>query len=221
MKPIHIIAIFLSVIQMSTPGHAQVKLPLDASNCAIFNALSSDNTIYCTHDTDLGTSRGLIVTLGGIVSTPDNQQASPDSNNRTAIIDRPSQTKIDYKAAKSETGYYIHFAFDSNKLEKAYRDHLDRLAIVLNSDPMKANCVKISGHTDTIGNSEYNLKLSKRRAQSVYGYLNSLEKIDIDRFTIEALGESKPLPDKAGSSPYNRRVEFSSKPDTSSCKPKS
>ena len=129
-----------------------------------------------------------------------------------------SALKIDYKAAKSESGYYIHFAFDSEVLEKDYRDHLDRLIIVLNSDAMKGNCVKITGHTDTLGSAQYNLNLSRRRAHSVYTYLITSKKIDKNRFTIEALGQTQPLPDKKGESPYNRRVEFSSKITTLDCR---
>jgi outer membrane protein OmpA-like peptidoglycan-associated protein len=224
MKPVYIFVIFILTFHATGQSQAQVKLPVDAGNCAIFNALNPDNTLYCTQNTNLGAPRGLIVTLGGLVSTPDTQQVMaqlPTSNENMTIVKRPNALNIDHKAARSETGYYIHFAFDSDALEKAYRDHLDRLAIVLNTDSMKANCVKITGHTDTVGNTQYNLDLSRRRAQSVYRYLSHLDEIDITRFTIEALGESQPLPDKAGISPYNRRVEFSSKPTASNCKPQS
>jgi outer membrane protein OmpA-like peptidoglycan-associated protein len=224
MKPVYIIAIFILAINAAWQSQAQVKLPLDAGNCAIFNALNPDNTLYCTQDTNLGAPRGLIVTLGGLVSTPDTEQVTaqlPVSSENMTIIKRPNALKIDHKAARSETGYYIHFAFDSDTLEKAYRDHLDRLALVLNTASMKASCIKITGHTDTVGDMQYNIDLSRRRAQSVYRYLSRLDEIDIGRFTIEALGESRPLPDKAGISPYNRRVEFSSKPTASNCKPQS
>ncbi len=111
MKPVNITVIFLLVLQMPVQSHAQVKLPLDASNCAIFNALNADNTLYCAQGTNLGTPRGLIVTLGGIISTPDDQQVTtvqlPVSNKDLPIVKRPNQLKIDYKAAKSKTGYYI------------------------------------------------------------------------------------------------------------------
>ncbi len=224
MKTVYIAAIFILAFHAAGQGQAQVKLPLDAGNCAIFNALNPDNTLYCTQNTFLGAPRGLIVTLGGLVTTPDTQQVTaqlPISNENMTIIKRPNALKIDHKAARSETGYYIHFAFDSDTLEKAYRDHLDRLVLVLNTVSMKASCVKITGHTDTIGDVQYNLDLSRRRSQSVYGYLSRLDEIDINRFTIEALGESQPLPDKTGISPYNRRVEFSSKPTAGNCKSQS
>jgi outer membrane protein OmpA-like peptidoglycan-associated protein len=224
MKPVYFFAILFLALQITGQSHAQIKLPLDASNCAIFNALNPDNTLYCTQDINLGAPRGLIVTLGGLVSTPDTKKVATQltaSQDNITIVNRPDTSKIDRKAAKSETGYYIHFAFGSDMLEKPYRAHLDRLAIVLNSESMKANCVKITGHTDTVGSLNYNLNLSLRRAKSVFNYLGSLQQIDKGRFTVEAMGESQPLPDKTGSSPYNRRVEFSSKTVATSCKPNS
>lgn len=78
---------------------------------------------------------------------------------------------------------------------------------------MRGNCVKITGHTDTVGDAKYNIKLSNRRAKSVYNYLMKIENIGHERFTTVAAGENQPLPDKNGTSPFNRRVEFSSKSD--------
>jgi outer membrane protein OmpA-like peptidoglycan-associated protein len=137
------------------------------------------------------------------------------------IIKRPKRVRVDHKAAKSETGYYIHFAFDSERLEKEYREHLNKLAIVLNSPAMKKNCVKITGHTDTVGDVKYNLGLSQKRANSVLKYLTAKDKVSKKRFTIFAAGEAQPLPDKKGASPFNRRVEFSSKSAPMGCNPKS
>ncbi len=224
MKSLCFMATFISAFFIHGQAVAQVKLPVKANNCAIFNALNPNNSLYCTQNQNLGTPRGLIVTLNGLVETqpaPTIVAQLPSKTGSAIIVKRPSTSNIDYKAAKSESGYYIHFSFDSEILEKAYRDHLDRLTIVLNSEAMKQNCVKITGHTDTVGNAQYNLSLSRKRASSVYTYLTTGNKIDKGRFTTEALGETQPLPDKVGTSPYNRRVEFSSKPSTEGCNGKS
>lgn len=224
MKLLYFITILISAVLVSGQIVAQVKLPIDANNCAIFNAINPDNSLYCTQSQNLGTPRGLIVTLNGLVNTPDTPTAVaqlPNNTGKSTIVRRSKAVAIDYKAAKSESGYYIHFAFDSEALEKAYRDHLDRLTIVLNSDAMKQNCVKITGHTDTVGDTQYNLSLSHRRANSVFKYLTSSNKVEKSRFTTEAVGETQPLPDKIGTSPFNRRVEFSSKATTTGCKAKS
>jgi len=216
---------FVLIVQFAGAGFAQVQLPLDASNCAIFNALNPDSSLYCAQPADLGAARGLIVHMNDAVIAPTVQQSiaqisPPDTG--MAIIKKPAAPKtglriIDYRAAKDDASYFIHFAFNSERLEKDYRAHLDRLAIVLGTAEMKQNCIKITGHTDTIGTEAYNLALSRRRALSVFNYLTTFGKIDKNRFTLEAAGETRPLPDKPGNSPYNRRVEFSSKSVSGGC----
>ena len=208
------------MLYTSGQAFAQVNLPIDANNCAIYNALNHDTLSKCTQTSDLGETRGLIVHMTDNGTVPNAQQTViklPATGTTVAIKEPFKPSQIDYKAAKSETGYYIHFAFNSETLGKEYRAHLERLAIVLNSPSMKTNCVKITGHTDTVGNANYNIGLSDRRAKSVYKYLITLDNIDKSRFTMAAAGESYPLPDKKGTSPYNRRVEFSSKPDDTGC----
>jgi len=49
----------------------------------------------------------------------------------------------------------------------------------------------VQGHADTVGSDEYNLGLSKRRAQSVVEVLNLLG-ISTDKLTVGAVGESQP-----------------------------
>jgi OOP family OmpA-OmpF porin len=67
----------------------------------------------------------------------------------------------------------------------------------------------VEGHTDSIGTREYNLDLSRKRAESVKQYL--VEEFGISEFRIstEAYGESRPVADNktdAGRQ-KNRRVE--------------
>lgn len=69
--------------------------------------------------------------------------------------------------------------------------------------------IEISGHTDNIGTSEYNLSLSNNRAKSVYDYL--VEKgISAERLSFKGYGESQPLSTnetESGKS-ENRRTEI-------------
>ncbi len=218
-----LIVMALSILN-ANHSFAQVNLPIDASNCAILNALKPDNKTSCMGTHHLGTSRGLIVNLDSTAELPDAQQKIVQlpkiqiTAPQKSVVKTP---KIDRKAAKSENGYYIHFAFDSEVLTKEYQDHLKRLTVVLNSPSMKDNCIKITGHTDTVGSDQYNLGLSKKRAQSVYTYLVSLNSVDKKRLSILGAGEAYPLPDKKGESPFNRRVEFSSKIVENGCQSKS
>jgi outer membrane protein OmpA-like peptidoglycan-associated protein len=69
--------------------------------------------------------------------------------------------------------------------------------------------VVISGHTDSMGSDEYNLKLSRRRVDAVYNFLVE-NGIGADRISEEAYGESKPIKENNSSTnrAFNRRVEF-------------
>lgn len=70
--------------------------------------------------------------------------------------------------------------------------------------------VQISGHTDSVGEADFNKDLSERRAKAVRAYL--LEKFAIGSEQLIAVGhgESKPVAsnDTAEGRAQNRRVEF-------------
>ena len=87
----------------------------------------------------------------------------------------------------------LQFAFDSAKLTASDMAQLDRIVPVL-SDP-NAGFIGgvIEGHTDSVGTEEYNMGLSKRRAESVASYLHSQGVNLGNRFATEAFGESKPI----------------------------
>src|SRR5690606_31251404 len=69
--------------------------------------------------------------------------------------------------------------------------------------------LRIEGHTDDRGSSEYNHKLSKDRAEAVAAWL-AKHGVDKSRIATIGLGEEKPI--AANDTPEhredNRRVEF-------------
>ncbi|WP_157638030.1 OmpA family protein [Flexithrix dorotheae] len=70
--------------------------------------------------------------------------------------------------------------------------------------------IEISGHTDNVGDPNYNLNLSQRRAQAVVNYLVSKD-IDASRLTAKGYGETKPLAsndDEKDGREINRRIEM-------------
>jgi outer membrane protein OmpA-like peptidoglycan-associated protein len=74
----------------------------------------------------------------------------------------------------------------------------------------KANItMAIEGHTDDVGNNEYNEKLGMRRAEVVMKELAALG-VDPGRMSAASLGETKPLigQDTSWARAVNRRVEF-------------
>ncbi|GAB4450227.1 MAG: OmpA family protein [Bacteroidia bacterium] len=100
---------------------------------------------------------------------------------------------------------FFEFAKATLKPESFYE--LDQLVKLLNDNPTME--IFIAGHTDNVGNDEFNLKLSKDRAKAVVEYLIS-KGIAASRLTFDGFGESKPVADNSNDEgrALNRRVEF-------------
>jgi len=104
-------------------------------------------------------------------------------------------------------GYFVHFDFNSNNLTAESQAHLSRLGALLNGN-LSNLCVKLIGHTDTVGSAPYNLKLSMRRANSVRLFLAGPGTVSATRLLAEGQGEQAPLPGIPGDDGRNRRVEI-------------
>jgi outer membrane protein OmpA-like peptidoglycan-associated protein len=99
--------------------------------------------------------------------------------------------------------------FDTNKsdINSKSQETLDKLVGIFKEYP-NTN-VLVEGHTDNTGADEYNMTLSKKRAQSVTGYLTG-HGLSSGRFTTEWYGENQPKYDNttADGRAKNRRVEL-------------
>ena len=69
--------------------------------------------------------------------------------------------------------------------------------------------LKISGHTDSVGDDKFNLSLSEKRAKACYEYLAG-KGVSANRMSHAGYGETKPVADNKNSAgrDKNRRVEF-------------
>jgi outer membrane protein OmpA-like peptidoglycan-associated protein len=98
--------------------------------------------------------------------------------------------------------------FDVNKaeLKPAARTNLGDLAVILNKYP--DTNILLEGHTDATGTEEWNLELSRLRAQSVSNFLAAKQVME-PRFTIMGYGESQPIASNESTDgrAQNRRVE--------------
>ena len=101
----------------------------------------------------------------------------------------------------------VEFDFDKATLRPENRELLSRIAGVLLTS--KGYRVQIHGHTDDIGSSEYNQRLSERRADAVRNYLVDA---GIDPGIVSTKGHGKTSPVVPGTTPRarakNRRVEI-------------
>lgn len=66
-----------------------------------------------------------------------------------------------------------HFAFDSAKVQREAASGLDALARCFATGPLRGRGMRLIGHTDSRGETEYNLGLGQRRAGSVLEYVSA------------------------------------------------
>lgn len=101
----------------------------------------------------------------------------------------------------------IYFDFNAATIRAKSRPVLDRAAEVLLAYPDLK--IEISGHTDNVGAREYNLELSRLRAEAVKTYLAS-RGVAADRIVTRGAGPDEPIADngKPSGRALNRRIEF-------------
>lgn len=101
----------------------------------------------------------------------------------------------------------ILFEFDSPELTSKTKPYLDKVVTLMQRVPNIK--VEISGHTDNIGDTKYNLQLSQKRSNSVKKYLLAAG-IDSSRIHAQGYGDTQPLVanDSQLGRAQNRRVEM-------------
>jgi peptidoglycan-associated lipoprotein len=66
-----------------------------------------------------------------------------------------------------------HFAFDSANVQNQDTGTLEKVARCFTSGPLKGRMLKVVGHADPRGETEYNFVLGNSRADAVGGFLRS------------------------------------------------
>ncbi|MBI2070247.1 MAG: peptidoglycan-associated lipoprotein Pal [Elusimicrobia bacterium] len=100
----------------------------------------------------------------------------------------------------------IHFDFDKAELSSEAREILYRNAAWIKSRPDAE--IKIEGHCDERGTTEYNLGLGSRRAKAIRDYYKSLG-VRMKKMSTLSYGEEKPVCEEPEESCWaqNRRAE--------------
>jgi outer membrane protein OmpA-like peptidoglycan-associated protein len=102
----------------------------------------------------------------------------------------------------------IEFDVESAELKTPMFYDLDKVALFLLDNPDFK--LRISGHTDSYGTPEYNLDLSKRRANAIMEYLIYFGNVPRARVEAEGYGSTMPIVEERTEEDrqLNRRVEF-------------
>jgi outer membrane protein OmpA-like peptidoglycan-associated protein len=158
---------------------------------------------YATGSTVAGILIGAAVggLAGGFIGNyMDKQAAEIERDIEGARVERVGEgIKITFSSG-------ILFDVDKANLKDPYKGELSQLATILNK--YEDTNILLAGHTDSTGSDEYNLELSRRRAQSVANYL-ATQNVNSARFTTQGYGKSDPIAsnDTAEGRSQNRRVE--------------
>lgn len=126
-------------------------------------------------------------------------QSETNSDRHHFTVDKDG--KVNFKAE------IVYFKFDDYTLTHEGMQRLDALAKYLKNNQSKK--LRIEGHCDERGSTEYNLALGELRAQAVLQYLSTLN-VDAKSLDLVSFGEEKPASSGVGESNWaqNRRAEF-------------
>jgi len=139
------------------------------------------------------------------------KEISKDKEYNTLVIPQfsglvTSTLTIKYEPAKTITLENVYFDFNKSSLKDASFKSLDELV-----DFMKLKTtlvIEIAGHTDNIGDKNYNKTLSQARAESVRNYLIK-KGIAPERIVAKGYGDEQPIAenDDENGRQQNRRTE--------------
>jgi outer membrane protein OmpA-like peptidoglycan-associated protein len=148
---------------------------------------------------------------GGVVGNQMDQQIKE-------LDEATAGTGVDVSETPDGTGILVNlpevtFAVDSTTISPQMRTVLDDVAQSMITYPN--SLIDVMGHTDSTGSEQYNLDLSRRRADSVANYLVSR---GVSRARMESIGYGEQYPVADNSTPegraQNRRVEIRITPIT-------
>jgi len=126
-----------------------------------------------------------------------------------AVVQQPD-TKVyvteEDKRVVNEAVKNLEFDFNKATIREHSFESLDRLATLLMNKHFN---LKLAGYTDNVGGADYNLRLSRDRAQAVKTYLAG-KGVQDAQIQAEGYGKEHPIASNktAKGRQINRRVEF-------------
>jgi outer membrane protein OmpA-like peptidoglycan-associated protein len=101
------------------------------------------------------------------------------------------------------------FDYDQDSLRVEALASLEKLGTLIRRNPQASFIIE--GHTDSFGSEDYNLDLSRRRADTVKAWLVTMMNISPDRISARGFGKSRLIAPGSGTieeQQINRRVEI-------------
>lgn len=149
----------------------------------------------------VGEDKGTVTAFVKVVETGPMETGKIELKTASAI-------EAELQASGSVDLYGIFFDTNDDAVKPDSRPALDEIGKLLTANPQMR--LRIVGHTDDVGTSEYNRDLSIRRAANVVEALVSEYGIAADRLSSSGAGESSPVTSNATPEDQarNRRVEI-------------
>ena len=176
------------------------KTPLGVAVDGLGNALDVDmDNVPDYRDTDPFSNRGVLVDENG-VEFDDDKDGVPNSkdlerNTPTGIMVNQFGMNVSNTSSLSGGGiiYFpsIYFNSGSSIVGHSNDNRIATMALLLkNNQHIKLNVI---GHTDNVGDVNFNKELGLKRANAVIYYLVLNYNIDTDRLLAKTKGEEEPL----------------------------
>lgn len=184
MKEMHgnNICIYTVLLGNDPKGKANMEQIADAGKCG-----------YATDSSVIGNAQGMDKFVTDVFLTKAARKPAP-APVRKKPVEKISMT--------------LHFEFDFDKSVVRAEHHGDAKKIADSLKKYSGATAQLEGHTDRIGTDEYNMALSRRRAESVKAYVVEKFNIDASRISTVGYGDSMPVAsnDTDAGRQKNRRV---------------
>lgn len=177
---------------------------IDLETKQTLSKVQTDETGHYLITLPVGKDYAFNVARRGYLFYSDNYSLKNKAADSTYVNDIPLQP---IEANASIVLKNIFFDFNKYELQSTSQVELDRVVQLLQENPTLK--IQIEGHTDNIGNTSDNQKLSENRAKAVVAYITS-KGVDAKRLTSKGFGATKAIADnttEAGRS-QNRRTEL-------------
>ncbi len=115
-----------------------------------------------------------------------------EQKSQPARVRKERQVIVPVPVKTAEYCSVLDIEFDI-KQQEVHAEDIEKLAALATFMKKYPNTsALIEGHADNVGTSEYNLKLSQQRADSVVQYLINQQQIKASRLTAKGYGETRP-----------------------------
>jgi outer membrane protein OmpA-like peptidoglycan-associated protein len=152
----------------------------------------------------------IISTQAGAEYSQSEKQMLEDKAQKIQDMFSPQEAKVrlDHIGNMVITLSGLNFDFGKSSLKSYHHPLLTSVQKAIQMFPDRK--IMVTGHTDSVGDSQFNKRLSLERARTVGQYLDEELGIPADRITIKGAGESEPIASNATvqGRRLNRRIDI-------------